>query len=159
MKRMQWSEYQDRVADLDREIRWRFPGDASIHLIGIPRGGLLVALHLTYMSKRYDVINDYNIGRDERNDVVLVDDVMESGATRSHWFGALRGSLGGKAPLFAVMVDKSPCYPGVIPANICSMRMTSKEWIVFPYEWEEDEGKREAVYRAGHPEHTGEGTT
>lgn len=144
MKKIRWSGYQDMVVDLDRGIRSRFPDDGEIFLVGIPRGGLLLALHLTYLSKRYEIVPAEDFDFDPER-LVIVDDVLESGKTMEHWLGFLDLD---EDPVIAVLVDKTACYPGVRPADICHRRASTKEWVLFPYEMEEDEGKRAAVHEA-----------
>lgn len=48
-----WQQYDEMVHELDRKIRSAI-SSRPIGLIGIPRGGLLVALHLTYLDSGYE---------------------------------------------------------------------------------------------------------
>lgn len=142
MLNITWAEYDKMIRVLDEKIQASFMREvATIHLIGIPRGGLLVALHLTYLSERYRILDP-----DQRwvspsiicaATSVLVDDVLETGKTFVEWKTKLRYMT--VSPKTAVLVDKSPCYYGHTPADVSVRTMVVKGWVLFPYEEKDSE--------------------
>jgi hypoxanthine phosphoribosyltransferase len=137
-----WAEYDKMIQVLDEKIQAVFmPEVWPIHLIGIPRGGLLVALHLTYLNDRYVILDSneclfaYPIVR--AGSSVLVDDFLETGKTFIEWKTRLRTLT--VSPQTAVLIDKSPCYYGHTPADVSVRTMDVKEWVLLPWEQEEAE--------------------
>lgn len=138
-----WPKYHKMAVALDKKIQSQFPSDTGIiYLIGIPRGGMLVALHLTYLSTKYEIVDPETIRPFTSDKKIsafcLVDDVLETGTTRTHYFSALRTTINHDLK-FAVLIDKSKCYPELAPADIFVKGMSKKEWVVFPWEVEASE--------------------
>ena len=125
-----WQQYHGYVEELDDQITSLIPV-GSIGLVGIPRGGLMLALHLTYLDSRYEIL-DSDVC-DERNSVVVIDDVLETGKTREKWVKIVADCFRPKTIIFVVIVDKSACY-GIPSADIGILSMDKKEWVTFPYE-------------------------
>lgn len=133
-----WQQYQGMIIELDKKIQERMKHvDGSIHLIGIPRGGLLVALHLSYLNSKYELLDADRHFTVRPCTTVIVDDVLETGKTRIHWNDALIRNLQTMPP-FAVLIDKSKCY-NIQEADVSVMLMDKKEWCSFPYEVVENE--------------------
>jgi len=141
MVKITWKDYDAMIQILDARIQARFMTEVSrIHLVGIPRGGLLVALHLTYLSDRYRIINpdEWTFGPGiPAGTSVLVDDVLETGETFIQWKTKLKYMT--VPPVTAVLVDKSKCYYGHTPADVSVRMMDEKLWVLFPYERPDDE--------------------
>ena len=91
------------------------------YIYGIPRGGLIVALLLSYKTNM-PLIYDYQIiSNEHRSKVLVVDDIVDSGMTRSQF-----------------MNNKFACLhlkPWARPKPDFFARLT-KDWIVYP--WEEE---------------------
>lgn len=154
MLKITWAEYDKMIQVLDEKIQAVFmPEVRPIHLIGIPRGGLLVALHLTYLNDRYairdyDWLSTYSALR--AGSSVLVDDVLETGKTFIEWKTRLRALT--VSPQTAVLIDKSPCYYGHTPADVSVRTMDVKEWVCMPYENQLSESKEaEKAYSQTNP--------
>jgi pyrimidine operon attenuation protein/uracil phosphoribosyltransferase len=125
----------------------------DIPIVGIPRGGLLVALHLSYLSKRYQIESEDDLFfyRDPTT-VIVVDDVLEKGVTREHWMKALQPQPDAEQNLnfkFAVLVDKSSCYD-IAPADVSIIKMDHKEWIEFFYEKADSKQEKESMVKEGY---------
>jgi len=127
-----WERYQSMVEEMDGRIR-SVLRSGPISLVGIPRGGLVVALHLTYLDSRYEVLNPDMPSGAREGSIVIVDDVLETGGTREKWNQIVSGCFSPTAVLFAVLVDKAAYYR-IPPADIGILKMDRKEWVVFPYE-------------------------
>lgn len=138
MLRIAWDDYHDMVRVLGNKIRSKIkPGeDGKIHIIGLPRGGTLVALHLTYMFEEFyahfDAFKTAHSLTCEHT--VIIDDVLETGKTRVKLMNIHNASSIG---MFAVLVDKSFLYT-TSPSDVSIMRLESKIWVEFPYEREDD---------------------
>lgn len=134
MINISWLEYEQMLKELDEKIQALYPKEVEkINLIGIPRGGLLVALHLSYLSERYVLLDPEFHSRVVAGTTVLVDDVLETGETLVHWKTALKNQFQ-TSLRFAVLVDKSLCYYGHQHADVSVLEMDKKEWVKFPYE-------------------------
>ena len=120
-----WEKYHELVKELDRKIHTLIPS-GPIPIIGIPRGGLLVALHLSYLDPRYHLCNNLNAQTGVK--YIVVDDVLETGKTKIHWLQSPRINC-----WFAVLIDKSFRYQ-IQAADLSALQMKEKEWIAFPYE-------------------------
>ena len=135
MLKISWDDYHGMLKVLDVKIQQAaHPSvDNRIHLVGIPRGGTLVALHLSYLNPAYTV--DLDVFNTKRNlnspSVVVVDDVLETGKTRRDVMN--KDGVLECLNCFAVLVDKSNVH-GTEPADVSVMRLDSKIWIEFPYE-------------------------
>jgi hypoxanthine phosphoribosyltransferase len=138
------------LKELDLKIQALYPKEIeTINLIGIPRGGLLVALHLSYLSERYEILDPDKDFTVLAGTTVLVDDVLEKGETLVHWQSALRNRFQLSLP-FAVLVDKSLCYYGHQHADVSVLEMDKKEWVTFPYEREGSKQEKESMVKEGY---------
>jgi len=130
MQVISWNTYHDHVKKLDTKLRAKYPQAEKINLIGIPRAGMLIALLLSYVDSEFYTV--YSSDSSEflhtsiEKPVVLIDDVLETGATRDRY------SRIWDAPL-AVLFDKSSLYD-IVPADVSTVYMTEKVWLQFPYE-------------------------
>jgi len=134
MINLTWPEYMGMIDVLDQKLLDYFEpvGKEIIYIAGIPRGGMFAALLLTYRSDRYEIVDPDRFDLRGQRLMAIIDDVLETGKTRSHWQESFAHMT--PAPLFAVLIDKSPCYPGQAPAGIAVRTMTEKEWVCMPYE-------------------------
>ena len=142
MKEISWEEYDILVTELANKLLNFFPGEEKISLVGIPRGGELLALLLSYKSGRFDVF-PYEDDTFEYPNCVLVDDVLETGKTISNTLLNCKFTT----PINAVLIDKSPAYTPdkSLHADISVIQINQKDWFVFPYEKieiEEEEYKK-----------------
>jgi hypoxanthine phosphoribosyltransferase len=145
MINISWLQYEQMIKELDKKIQIKMAHvEGSINLIGIPRGGLLVALHLTYLNPKYELLDPDDHFSVRSGTTILVDDVLETGKTYIHWCQALARSFQ-VTPSLAVLIDKSKCYYGHLPADISAIEMDKKEWITFPYENSQLETQAEKV--------------
>ena len=135
MTHITWEQYHEMIKTIDRALQVKFGVDKKINVLGIPRGGLFISLMLSYMNpKLYEAQSADNgsLHFEEDEIVVLVDDVLETGATREHYNG-----FWANVPL-AVLFDKSKLY-NIELADVSLEVMDVKEWLQFPYEFETTE--------------------
>ena len=135
MLQIAWDDYHNMVHVLNDKIAKTITPsevDGKIHLVGLPRGGTLIALHLTYINEHcYAHFDGFDSEVDFASlSTVIVDDVLETGKTRVKLMNKLNIS---SINNFAVLVDKANLY-GIPPADVSVMRLDSKIWIEFPYE-------------------------
>lgn len=138
MLKIDWDDYHSMLRVLSTKIRENIlPGqDGKIHLVGLPRGGTLIALHLSYLFEGFYVHFDgfKTAQLLDAEHVVVIDDVLETGKTRVKLMNSQNLST---ISYFAVLIDKSFLY-GIPPADVSIMRLESKIWVEFPYERPED---------------------
>ena len=139
MKNISWSEYDNLVNILSSKILDAFPGNEPISIVGIPRGGVLLAILLSYKNKRFSPSINRWWGDTINEHVVIVDDVLETGKTLKTTIDNRYLSRRAK---FAVLIDKTKVYTSEKSIiDIAASETSNKEWIVFPYEKIEDEIK------------------
>lgn len=150
MLRIDWNDYHQMVGALSDAILTMYPGDEKIHLVGLPRGGTLIALHLTYLNERfYAHFDAFNTKRElDGEHTVVVDDVLDTGKTRIKLMNELGLS---SISTFAVLVDKASCW-NVPPAQISVMPLRTKLWVAFPYEREQDQKEIKSREERGYDE-------
>ena len=127
-----WEQYHGMIEELDSRIHSAVPS-GPINLVGIPRGGLVIALYLTYLDSRYEILNPDVHSFAREGVVVMVDDVLETGKTREKWKKIVSNCFCPEKILFASLIDKS-CYYHIPSSDISILNMDKKEWVVFPYE-------------------------
>lgn len=145
MIKIDWALLEDLVSALAKKIDNYFPDDQVIKLIGIPRGGCIVAAMLTYWNKRFR-LEQYNKLRMLAfppaelypAHTVVVDDVLETGKTREAY-------LEGNGLHLAVLYDKSYAHEGVEHADTSVVNMNVNTWVLFPWEVLEDEQKQDKL--------------
>jgi len=137
MLRIDWTTYHSMIQELDKKILDLFEGDKPIHIAGIPRGGSVAALHLSYLHNKYIVHPDvYKENIDfTGNRIAVIDDVLETGRTRVDLIKHFKLSL---LPCFVVLVDKSQLY-NIPPADVSILKIDTKIWVKFYYESEQAE--------------------
>jgi hypoxanthine phosphoribosyltransferase len=129
VREISWQQYNAMVVALDRKLQDRQP-EGPLNIFGIPRGGALVALLLSYLDQRYKIVTFAEMVEDiGSGDCIVVDDVLETGKTRQE----MSDYLDDETPYFAVLVDKSP-LTGTTAADASVLLMDKKEWVKFPYE-------------------------
>jgi len=119
-----WDEYYALVRDLASMVLQNSPGTKPIYLIGIPRGGRLLALLMSYLHERLFIFEKGEAHDPKKVHIYFVDDILDTGMTRK-----VHGTL---FP-WAVLIDKSK-LTGIKPAELSAQDLTHKQWIVFPYE-------------------------
>jgi len=119
-----WQEYHGMVVELDDRLQALHP-KGSIYLHGIPRGGQLVALLLSYLSDRYVLVGENLLCGPSTSQLVLVDDVLETGLTFQKYTSI--------PATFAVLIDKSKAN-NIAPADVSIEEMVDRIWVKFPYE-------------------------
>lgn len=115
-----WSLYDSDVRVLADQIR-RWPGFLELeHVLGIPRGGMVLAVHLSHLlDLRYE---HSKIGLDPKK-TLLVDDVSDSGKTLWHY------------KQFGFVVVTLYMKPGTRLVPKFYVREYSREtWLNFPWE-------------------------
>lgn len=131
MYEITWDVYHGMIKTLDRMLQVKYGTEKKIHVLGIPRGGMFIALLLSYINPDLYEAQSADNGTlrfTEDAIVVLVDDVLETGKTRKHYLNFWK-----EAPL-AVLFDKSKLY-NIAPADVRLEAMVDKIWIKFPYEF------------------------
>ena len=151
MLTIEWDDYHLMLRTLDRSIMSRFKNvseNKKIHLLAVPRGGTLIALHLTYLNPRYYAHFDAFETKQNLNseNTLVIDDVLETGKTRVKLMNQFNLQT---LQYFAVLVDKSTFY-SVPPADIAVITLNAKVWVQFPYEREEDEKEQKSKQERGY---------
>lgn len=148
MKKISWEEYDKLVSELANKILNFFPGCSykKISLMGVPRGGEMLALLLSYKDTRFQLIS-YNQNIKMEDNVVLIDDVLETGKT----LDTNIKSFNIVSPTIAVLIDKSSAYnkDKSLYADISIIQTNDKDWFVFPYENIEIEIEKEECNKHG----------
>lgn len=124
-----WDVFKRVVTSLSRQL----PQNATIW--GIPRGGELVALQLSYLRPDLQLIRCPLNAEDEKgleylvpSHAIIVDDIADTGATLR---SAVENNLSTAcAFLRETCLDHiQPMYSGIV--------LRSKAWLIFPWEYEE----------------------
>lgn len=138
-----WEDYMESLYVLDTLIQDKFSLQDREHilLLGLPRGGLLVALHLSYINEKYSVVTTQLCLEDfGLENVVVVDDILETGKTRKDLCALFEVD---KIPQFAVLFDKSYLpVNDTPPADVSVFDVKEVEWIRFPYESQNERERR-----------------
>ncbi len=101
---------------------------SNVTLYGIPRGGLMVALLLSYLFPEKHFI-PYNAESSHHNcdNAILIDDIMDSGKTMAYWY-----ELFPTPCVYASLYFRSSC---VLPKpHHVGYLLLGEQWIVFPWE-------------------------
>jgi hypoxanthine phosphoribosyltransferase len=143
IKDISWEEYMASLHVLDTLImkEYALEGTEHILLLGLPRGGLLVALHLSYINEIYSVVSK-NICLEDTglDNVVVVDDILETGKTRDELCALFEIE---EIPQFVVLYDKSYLPANnTPPADVSVIDVKEVEWIRFPYENQNERERR-----------------
>lgn len=106
-----WEQYHKDVKTLVRKIK--YSKKKFKHIYGIPRGGLVLAVHLSHLLNKPLVMN-YK----KYKQVLIVDDVSDTGHTlqpykRTHWIATLykKDHTKTEPTFFARVINKWIIYP------------------------------------------------
>lgn len=142
-----WNQYHAMVQKLGAYLLRSCPS-GPIYLIGPPRGGRLITTLLEYESDRFKSFcgrGVVSLDKQSNDNLVVVDDVLETGATRKKFCGE------GILP-FVVLIDKS-AISGCKMSDFAVLMLYKKQWVQFPYENPEDprevKSKEEMGYGQG----------
>ena len=134
-----WDDYMNNVRLLDKKIQYVWGKEGQIPLAGIPRGGILVATLLSYLSPRYMLHSlEARIIPDEATPkFVIVDDILDTGKVReasAEWIWP--------EDIFAVLIDKG--LPYVSRPSLAAETFETNVWVQFPYENLHDSREKES---------------
>lgn len=126
-----WEEVISLCEKLADQIQDRWPDDKIIVLYGVPRGGLPIAVALSHIldsrGYRTDVATSLDdVGRHSADDVILVDDIADTGCTLANVAELLPEA-------FTVALFQRVHTTSFIP-SYTGMNITHDDWLVFPWE-------------------------
>ena len=153
LKFISWDEYMILVDSLVEKLRQRFP--IGVRLVGIPRGGRILADILSHRWSEFFVRkqewNPFQVSPEcyEEFDgtklppdlpLCIVDDVLETGEALTEYFKFYNVGRNTKIEA-AVLISKPDARPPDGLKVAVAESMSSKDWVVFPYETTEGEAK------------------
>lgn len=156
-----WEQYDKLVEELGDLIKKTWKEHKEFKLFGVPRGGVLLALLLSYKDPEafsIGIVSNYPEHltaptvlsgiKNKKYKAVIVDDILETGTTRMFAFANLvKEDSDFPVIPWAVLIDKSYSYEDVAPADLSCQNTDSSEWVLFPYEDQESEKEREEKHK------------
>ncbi len=115
-----WQEFDDDIRTL-AQSEW-FKKQNIKNIYGIPRGGLVIAVRLSYITNIPIILNTDDITAN----TLIVDDICDTGETLKKLFS----SFDFKSPVFTIFYKTNPNFK----PDFYFRKKTN--WVVFP--WEEE---------------------
>ena len=126
-----WQEFDKDIKTL-AQSEWLKKQNIK-NIYGIPRGGLIVAVRLSYIINKPVILNSHDIGKE----TLIVDDICDTGETLKKLFSLFDFN----PPVFTIFYKTNPNFK----PDFYFKEKTN--WVVFPWE-EESTSKYDGTFSA-----------
>ena len=123
-----WDQFDNLVTELAISVNFKLTGINYIH--GIARGGLIPAVMLSHKLKKPYVDNVVNLNV---NEVLIVDDIADSGHTLKAW-----------SDYRTAVLHYKP-HTSFVQPTLWSETHRTDDWIIYP--WEREDSKTIQDYK------------